>query len=423
MDNRVKPTAELERIPSLDFLRGVAILGILFINIESFAYSNPWSSWQFGFEDKIDYHVRFWIYFLTQGKFYSMFVLLFGVGFVIFLDRLEHKNIGLKAMDIYTRRMLWLFIFGVIHAYFIWDGDILYHYSICGLLLLPFRSIKSNHLALVIFVLASFLLVKQYETTAKRQGTEKEYLQALDIDGPQRNEDQIKRITTWEKRYSKKLPDSSEVKNPRPSYWDGLKKSYEHVTVHKGAFYYKSLLFPSLIVMLLGMMLYRAGIFVDYTVWKNYWLISVSVLIIGLTINYFRFYHWTYEDHKPITNIWQSFLYTFPKESLGLGYILMLNGIYQKFFKGSKIGIISKIGRTALSNYIFQSLILGLIFYGYGFGMFNSFSRFELLSIVVCIWFIQISITWIWLKYHAQGPLEWLWRKLTYGSFTEKNDR
>jgi len=420
MDSSVKPTIESERIPSLDYLRGIAILGILFINIESFAYSNPWSSWQFGYDNQVDYQTRFWVYFLTQGKFYNMFALLFGVGFVIFLERLEQKNIGLKAIDIYARRLLWLFVIGVIHAYFIWDGDVLYHYSICGLLLLPFRSIKSNHLILVIVFLASFSLIKQYEVTTKRQKIEKVYLEALNVDESIRTEEQTKKINSWEKRYSVKSPEINEVENPRKTYWEGLKKTYEHSKVHRGEFYHRSLLFPSLIIMLLGMILYRAGIFADYTVWKYYWLISILVLVIGLTINYFRFYHWTYEDHKPVTNIWQSFLYTFPKESLGLGYILILNGIYQKFLTNSKIQIISKIGRTALSNYIFQSIILGLIFYGYGFGMFNTFSRFELLGIVVSIWFIQISLTWIWLRHHKQGPLEWLWRKLTYSSFADK---
>ncbi|PLB19589.1 DUF418 domain-containing protein [Mariniflexile rhizosphaerae] len=84
------------------------------------------------------------------------------------------------------------------------------------------------------------------------------------------------------------------------------------------------------------------------------------------------------------------------------------------FFK-----VLSKIGRTALSNYIFQSIILGILFYGYGFGMFNGFSRFELLAIVVAIWTIQITCTYLWLKYHKQGPLELLWRKLTYNSFNK----
>lgn len=417
MSTKLEPTKLTERIPSLDFLRGVAILGILFINIESFVYANPWSSYQYGFQTSLDNNTRFWVYFLTQGKFYNMFTLLFGVGFVIFLERLDLKNIGLKGIDIYSRRLLWLFIFGVIHAYFIWNGDVLYHYAICGLLLLPFRSIKSKYIILIILFLASFSIIKSVTTTTKRIETHNEYIAAKRTIIPERTDDQNEKILSWEKRYSKRIASNDNVKNPKPTYLEGLKKSYEHATVHKGEFYYQSLLFATLIIMLLGIVLYREGIFSDYTVWKHYWLISLAVLAVGLLINYFRYYHWTFEDHEPILKIWQSVMFTFPKEILGFGYILIFNGLHQKYLKNVKIKFISKIGRTALSNYILQSIILGFIFYGYGLGMFNQFSRFELLPIVITIWLIQIILTLIWLKYNQQGPLEKLWRKLTYKSF------
>lgn len=417
MNIKLEPTKLTERIPSLDFLRGIAILGILFINIESFVYANPWSSYQYGFQTSIDNNIRFWVYFLTQGKFYNMFALLFGVGFVIFLERLELKNIGLKGIDIYSRRLLWLFIFGVIHAYFIWNGDVLYHYAICGFLLLPFRSIKNKYIILIILFLASFSIIKSVTATNGRIETHKEYKDAKGTIMSERTNEQNLKITSWEKRYSKKNALNDTVENPKPSYLEGLIKSYAHATVHKGEFYYKSLLFPTLIIMLLGIVLYREGIFSDYTAWKHYWLISLAVLAVGLLINYFRYYHWTFEDHKPILNIWQSVMFTFPKEILGFGYILMFNGLHQKYLKNSKIIFISKIGRTALSNYILQSIILGFIFYGYGFGMFNQFSRFELLPIVIAIWLLQIILTLIWLKYNKQGPLERIWRKLTYKSF------
>ena len=89
MNQNFLPTQSSERIGVLDFLRGIAVLGILAINDESFCYPDPWSPSAFGFEAPVDHQVRFWNYFLTQGKFFSMFTLLFGVGFYIFLERLE----------------------------------------------------------------------------------------------------------------------------------------------------------------------------------------------------------------------------------------------------------------------------------------------------------------------------------------------
>jgi uncharacterized protein len=416
----INPTSITERIPSLDFLRGIAILGILFINIESFVYPNPWSSWQYGYESSIDHHTRFWVYFLTQGKFYTMFALLFGIGFVIFMERIQQKVNGLTAMDIYARRLLWLFVIGVIHAYFIWDGDILYHYAICGLFLLPFRSMKSRNLVLIVLSLAAFLFIKSFESVSKRQESYSNYTEVLNKEEAKRTDKDNTLIVSWESRYSEKSPNlSEEVEVPKPTYWQGVINSYENHKVHKGEFYYQSLILSSLIVMILGMILFRAGIFSDYTVWKYYWAISVLVLILGLVINYMRYYHWTYEDHIPNLNTFKALSFTFPKEILGVGYILVLNGIYQKYLRNVRFKVFTKIGRTALSNYIFQSIILGILFYGYGFGMFNGFSRFELLGFVVTIWVIQITSTHIWLRYHKQGPLEFLWRKLTYNSFNK----
>ncbi|HAA21909.1 MAG TPA: hypothetical protein DCP28_25255 [Cytophagales bacterium] len=166
----IQPTSSFERIPALDFLRGVAILGILFINAENFAYPDSFSPWRNGFEEPRDYTTRFWVYFLTQGKFYNMFALLFGVGFYIFLDRLEKKQAGLRAMDIYARRLLWLFVIGAVHYYFVWDGDILHHYAICGFLLFPFRAMKGRSLLVVMGLLMALQLVKAYDLTLRRQG-------------------------------------------------------------------------------------------------------------------------------------------------------------------------------------------------------------------------------------------------------------
>ncbi|HCQ15867.1 MAG TPA: DUF418 domain-containing protein, partial [Cryomorphaceae bacterium] len=116
---------------------------------------------------------------------------------------------------------------------------------------------------------------------------------------------------------------------------------------------------------------------------------------------------------------------TFPRELLGAGYILFFNGIYQKYLGSIRFKVISNFGRTALSNYIFQNILLGFIFYGYGMAYFNQFSRFALLGVVAIIWAVQLVLSWLWLRKFQQGPLEWLWRKLTYGSFEKqvKNEK
>lgn len=417
------PTRESERIPSLDFLRGIAILGILFINIENFAYADSWSPGKFGFNSPMDHSTRFWVYFLTQGKFYTMFALLFGIGFYMFLERLEKKGFGLQAMDIYARRLLWLFVIGIAHAYLIWSGDVLYHYAICGLLLFPFRSIKSKNLMLIVIFLGALQMVKSYEQTTRRQRWLIGYEKSMNVPKNEKTKDDLKRIQFWEGLRTINTADTSLLEAPKATYLSGLLETYNHAKAHKGLLYFQGLLFPTLIAMLLGIILFRSGIFLDYHLWKYYWLISLVIFFVGLMINYFRFYHWTYEYYNPVMNIWKGWLFTFPKEVLAVGYVLMLNGIYQKYLKGIKLKFISNIGRMALTNYIFQNTLLGLIFYGYGLSKFNQFSRFELIGIVAAVWIIQFVLSWQWMNKYNQGPLEWVWKKLTYSSFNKKKSK
>ncbi len=410
----MESTKPNERIPSLDFLRGVAVLGILFINAENFAFPDSWSPWKYGFENPLDQHTRFWVYFLTQGKFYNMFALLFGVGFYIFLERLEKQGLGLKAMDIYARRLLWLFVIGIAHAYLVWTGDVLYHYAICGFLLFPFRSMGTKSLLLVVAFLASLELINTYEVITKRNASYEIYLQASQLPENEQTEAHRKKLDYWTNRLAQKKADTSFVAAPKPTYWEGLKKTYQQAMVHKGMVYHKGLLFTSLVMMILGIFLYRSGVFRNYQLWKYYWPIALTIFFSGLVINYFRFYHWTYRYNEPILSYWKAWFFEFHKQLLGLGYILMLNGVYQKFLIAVRTRFITYVGRMALTNYIFQNIVLGILFYGYGFELFNRFSRIELLGVISGIWFIQLFFSWWYLKRYKQGPLEWLWRKLTY---------
>ena len=410
----IQPTRVSSRIPSLDFLRGIAILGIVFINIENFAYPDSWSPWKYGFDTAIDRNTRFWVYFLTQGKFATMFTLLFGVGFYLFLDRLEKKQLGLKAMDIYARRLLWLFIIGIIHAYFVWNGDVLYHYAICGLLLFPFRSFSKKGLLLSVLVLVLLEANKAYDKTNQRRDSYDNYLAVKDAPETERTDLENKRVTYWNNFLTEKAPDTASVKVPKETYPIGLKETYEQASAHKGMLYYQGFLFPSLMVMLIGVYLYKSGIFEDYHGWKYYWLITISLLLTGLMVNYFRYYHWTFTYFKPVLNFWVDWAFTFNKQILGVGYVLLINGMYQKFLSHRNTGLVSNIGRMALSNYLFQNILMGLIFYGYGLALFNRFSRTELLVIVPIVWLIQMLVSWLWAKKFNQGPVESFWKRMTY---------
>ncbi len=419
MNNTTFEPQNYDRIPSLDFLRGFAVLGILIINIESFAFLYPFR-YLYGFIDPIDTTARFWVYFLAQGKFFSMFTLLFGTGFYIFLERLESKGYGLKALDLYARRLLWLFVFGVIHAYFIWSGDVLYHYAICGFLLFPFRSMSVKKLSVVVLILISIQLFNSYQRTSYTQQQYQDYSQAIEIEEDQRSYKQDKAIEKWQSKTKIKKLSYEELETPRRTLWSSWEANFENVKVHKGEVFYQSILFRTLIMMILGIMLYKLGIFQNYHAFQYYWPITLTILTMALIMNYSRYYQLTYTYYEPVKSIGLGWFHTFPKEFLGFAYILLLNGIYQKFFKKLKFKPISTLGRMALSNYIFQSIICGLLFYGYGLGWYNQFSRFEILWVIPSIWLLQIILSYFWMSHFKQGPLEHLWRKLTYGKINEK---
>ncbi|WP_421896205.1 DUF418 domain-containing protein [Marinoscillum sp.] len=346
-----------------------------------------------------------------------MFTLLFGVGFYIFLERLEAKGVGLKALDIYARRLLWLFIIGVIHAYLIWDGDVLYHYAVCGFLLFPFRSFSIRQLLIVLCIPVGILLFNDYQHTLRAQNSLQAYEAAIQISEDERTPDEQRSVDQWIRQTTEGKSELRVDETPRQTLLESWAANATHTRVHKGAILYQGIFFRTLIMMILGILLYKSGIFEDYRSMKYYWPLTITILILALVINYHRYQHWTYDYYHPVTSIWKGWLFTFPKETLGLAYILVFNGLYQKWLKNSQFKIISIAGKMALTNYIFQSILCGLIFYGYGLGQHNEHSRSELLWIVLIVWTIQLGLSWWWMKRNTQGPLEWMWRKLTYRNF------
>lgn len=402
-----------KRIASLDFLRGIAILGILIINIESFAYENPWSHYKYGFESAVDVTTRFWVYFLAQGKFWGMLSILFGIGFYIFIERLERKGYGLQAADLFAKRLLWLFVIGVIHAYLIWDGDILYHYAICGFVLFAFRSLPTKQLLFLLLIPILMLMNQSFDRTSKNQQRYNEYVLLLAKPQSTLTEEESATIRRWQRRYSEKQYTFVQGESARTSYWQNIQENAGNTKVHRGEVFYKSIFFRTLILMAIGIILYRQGIFSDYRNFKYYWPFTLCFLAAALAINFQRYHHWTYTNHEPVISVLKGWMHLFPRELLAVAYVLTLNGLYQLILAG-RVRWIENVGKLALSNYILQSVICGVIFYGYGFGLFNQIPRSELLPIVASIWLLTLALSAFWLKYIGQGPLEKLWRKLTY---------
>ncbi|MEO1074760.1 MAG: DUF418 domain-containing protein [Bacteroidota bacterium] len=421
MEAVARPTQPSERIPSLDFLRGVAVLGILLINIETFAYPDSWSPYAYGFATEADRTTRFWVYFLAQGKFFSLFTLLFGVGFVLFLERIGRRETGLRALDVYARRLLWLFLIGVTHAYLIWDGDILFHYAVCGCFLFPFRSFRLRGLAFALFILAALVSWNAYERTARVDARYDAYVEAQAVPEADRSEEQTAAVARWERQTQRGEAHEGPIDVPRQTYGASIVTSYNALAIHTGQVLHRGLLFRTLIMMLLGVLLYRLGVFQDTRALRGYWLITLALLVVGLALSYIRYHQWTYAYFEPVRDVRMGVLLALNREVLTVAYVLLLNGLYQRFLRGLRFNPVSDAGRLALTNYISQSVLCGLLFYGYGLGWHGTFARHELLYVVVAIWALQLAASWLWCRRFRYGPLEWAWRRLTYGSFERES--
>jgi uncharacterized protein len=313
--------------------------------------------------------------------------------------------------------MFWLFVLGAVHACLLWPGDILYHYAVCGLLLLPARSLRGWQLLACIAAL--MLLIGWQSVTAtgetlKRQAV---YEGALASPPAERSEEERTLIERWETRHSPRSTMTPDETSPRlGGYLANVEANMDGVGLAEGRVFYRGILFRTLLLMLAGVALYRLGLFHDYRNMKGYWPASLALLAAGLAANYSRHWTWTYEYFTPITSYGVALAQAFSKEMLGVAYILVFNGLFQKFPRNSLSKPLCRVGRMALTNYLLQSVLAGLIFYGYGLGLHGAIPRSQLWPFVIAIWLLILAGSVIWLHHFRQGPVEALWRRLMYAT-------
>ncbi|KAA3647030.1 MAG: DUF418 domain-containing protein [Chloroflexi bacterium] len=393
------PVAPKERIIALDFLRGFALLGILLMNIQSFAmpfvaYFNPTA---YGDLTGLNRLVWTFSHVLADSKFMNIFSILYGAGILLITQKLEAK--GSPSAGLHYKRTFWLLIIGLVHAYLLWYGDILVTYALVAMVVYLFRKLSPRWLiALGILTLAvgTFL---QLGTAAGMASFPPEVMADFQKD--------------W-------MPDVDTLEHEVDAYqgsWleqmaDRVPSSIDMQTV--------ALLFSGFWraggLMLIGMALFKWGVLTAERSVKFYlglliagFGLGIPLVLMGITRNFAA--GWSLEYSRFIGtqfNYWGSI-------GVSLGYIaiIMLIAKSGRWVRG--IRPFASVGRMALSNYLFQTILATLIFYGYGLGLFGQVERTGQLLIVFGIWTIQLIISPIWLRYFRFGPAEWLWRSLTYG--------
>jgi uncharacterized protein len=414
------PVSNSERIIPIDIMRGFVLCGILLMNITGFglygAYSNPTVS-----GGSTGWNLYAWITtnMVFEGTMRALFSLLFGVGTYIILDRLTKVHAGIKAADIYFRRLMWMLVFGLIHGYLLlWTGEILYDYAIMGLLLYSFRNLAPKTLvwiALLLFALGSFWTYTEY-LSDKKLVADVAIAKTQIAEGKVLSKELKEATDKWEKMEEKKSPKHVEEANQkmRKGYLDLVAylapKNREGDTV----WVYRYDLFDILSMMLLGIAFYKWNMFSGEKSYRLYGLMVLFGYAIGLATNYYEVSTIMEGNFSFIAFSKSNITYDLGRVGMAIGHI----GLIMIFAKLPILGWlklrIAAVGKMALSNYIMHSLICMVIFTGVGFGLFGKLQRYELYFVVFAIWIFQLIISPIWLKYFYFGPMEWLWRRLSY---------
>ena len=399
------PIATAERIETLDVLRGFALFGILTVNMVAFSWPmDQMMPGQLDWESRRDILADWMIRFLADGKFYPLFALLFGLGAAIQMERAElHRADFAKH---FCRRLFALLGFGLAHALLIWEGDILVWYALCGFLLLAFRKRKPKTLLIwaAICLLIPALLILLLWALLAGVSLVPEFARAIQKELAQSPEDSAQLLEETIRIFAT--------------------GSYGEIFVHRlgnlllawlaGLFY-----FPTFLAMfLLGLYAGTRRIFRDQAAHSG--LIRRVLLwglVIGLPTNLIYTAGMVNSDMSDVRFIWllsQAFV-AVGGPSQSLAYAAAIALLLRHNLCKRLAHRVAAAGRLALSNYLLQSLICTTIFYSYGLGLFGSVGRAAGLVLAVAIYSAQVLFSIWWLRRFRFGPMEWLWRTLTYG--------
>ncbi len=415
------PTNKKSRINALDVIRGIALLGILLMNINGmglpFSYSDPSV---LGHTEGLNFYVWITNEMLFEGTMRGLFTLLFGAGVILLTSRLIKDGAGISTADIYYRRMIWLLLFGIANVWILlWHGDILYPYALFGLFLFPFRNLPVKAMLIIATLLIGLGIlwdISDYQNELKVK-QEAEIVMENKLAGKELSGKESTTLEKWKKLNTKKTPEEVQqaIESMNVGYFEVIQNKTEINQLMQTWLTYRYWVWDILSFMFIGMAFFKLRIFHGERTTNFYLLMAVAGYIIGITINYFETQLIVQSNYDALTRSQAGQTYQLGRICVTMGHI----GLFMLFIKSGIIAFLQRalaaVGRMALTNYLMHSIITSIIFYGFGFGLFGKLERYELYYIVFGIWIFQLITSPIWLRHFQYGPFEWLWRSLTYG--------
>ena len=391
------PISPEERIQVVDILRGFAIFGILLVNMELF--NSPIYQVMMGLQvwDRVaDRLADLAIRFLAEGKFYTIFSFLFGFGLAMQMTRAESR--GARFVPLYARRLSVLLLIGAMHAVLLWIGDILMTYAVLGFLLILFR--HRSRRALILWATASLLISILFSAALAGLG---EFAEGSGRGG-----------AGFSVGYHA-LAEQAARAYGQGTFAEILKQRIKDL---KFIYSFEIFFVPHFFAMfLLGLYAGRRGVFQNIS---SHLPFIRRVMAWGLGIGIVGNLVFVIEGEY--LGLSESFLgalvsstaYTVGAPALSAFYMSAITLLVQKEAWRKRLSPLAAVGRMALSNYLFQSLICTTIFYSYGLGLYGKVGPAAGAALTIAIFAVQIPLSVWWLRRFRFGPMEWLWRSLTY---------
>jgi uncharacterized protein len=398
-----------ERIATLDIVRGVAVMGILAMNIVGFAmpaaaYPNPMA---YGTQGPADLASWLFSFILIDGKMRGLFSFLFGASLLLVVERAEAS--GLNPALVHYSRMFWLLVFGLIHFYLIWWGDILALYAPIGMVAFLFQRFSVRQLIHI----GAFLIIVQFVLFAYfALGL---FQQAAEAAAPGASAATLASWADTQEGIGPYTP--AQLATILASFrgsWLGIVAANfaENGTEPLNALWQFG--GETLAYMLFGMAALKSGFLTG--AWSNRDYTRVAALGFGIAIPAYAVFAWLIlGDHFGVPRlvafgVAAPVLIRPPMIVAIAALVILLNR------RGGRLTQrIAAAGRAAFSNYLGTSILMTGLFYGWGLGLFGSLSRIQLWMPVVAMWVVMLLWSKPWLDRFNYGPFEWLWRSLARG--------
>ncbi|MFJ8261789.1 DUF418 domain-containing protein [Rummeliibacillus sp. NPDC094406] len=389
------PTTSKQRIDTLDILRGVSLLGILLVNMFAFSTPLPHIDLKTWFTVPADKEFQKWLDIFVQGSFYPLFSMLFGYGLA--MQYSKASRLGESFYKIGIKRLIVLFVIGILHAFFIWWGDILMTYAFCGFVVIALIRLRPGFLlaiGLIFYTGINGLMALLTGLSTLVDPSSSDMSQFIDIEGVQ-GALKAYGAGSWTEAFTQRLTDLSVQFSP---------------------YMWVMALFTILPYMLIGAAASKWQLIEKAKSKMVLWGILMIIMIpLGISLKSL-----TYTLHR---NVFLDYIQSyFGGPILALGYASLVVLVCCIPHATKVLSPIAKAGRMSMTIYLMQSVIGTFIFYHYGLGLYGKIGVDTATWLAVGIYVIQLVFATIWFMQFKQGPVEAVWKRITYGKTVLKKE-